>query len=135
MITALCAVVYISIFAAIRMYYGYQPQSTWRVGPGWPMFKLNMLGSASVKTYSEFFGIFAFFPLWALFVLRRSEYHLKVFFWTLVPVWFALHIFTAIAFQTRLFLVPTLLVIIPIVFYSIDRNMWGSTSPDALKPT
>lgn len=122
MVTAVCAVVYVSIFVSIRAYYGYQPQQTWRVGPGWPMFKLNMLGSASVKTYSEFFGVFAFFPLWALFVLKQADYRLKVFFWVLVPVWFALHIFTAIAFQTRLFLVPTLLVIIPIVFEYIDRS-------------
>ena len=121
-ITTIASTLFIIIFVGIRVYYGYPPQSSWRVDIGWPMLKLNLFSSASVKTYSEFFGIFAFFPIWAVFVLKSANIKLKIFFYTLVPVWFALHLYTGIAFQTRLFLVPTILVILPIVLEYIDTK-------------
>lgn len=121
-ITAISCVLFICIFAGIRMYYGYEPQSSWRVAIGLPMLKFNLFSSASIKTYFEFFGVFAIFPIWAAFVVKNSDYRLKVLFYGLVPVWFTLHLFSGIAFQTRLFLVPTLLVIVPVVLDYIERE-------------
>lgn len=122
LVTAVCGLSFVLIFVAIRLHYGYRPQSSWRVPIGLPMLKLNLLSSTAVKTYSEFFGIFAILPIWTLFVVKKANSHLKIFFYALVPVWFALHLYTGIAFQTRLFLVPTLLVIIPVVLEYIEQK-------------
>jgi len=122
LVTTISAILYVIIFFGIRAYYGTRPLEAWRVDPGWPMIKLNFFSSASIKTYMEFFGVFAFFPIWAVFILKSADGRLKTFFYTLVPVWFALHLYTAIGFQTRLFLVPTILVIIPVVLEYIDRR-------------
>lgn len=121
-VTAISGVLFVVIFAGIRLYYGYQPQESWRVGIGLPMLKLNLLSSAAIKTYFEFFGVFAIFPIWALFALKTADYRLKVLFYSLVPVWFLLHISTGIAFQTRLFLVPTVLVLVPMVLEYIGNK-------------
>jgi hypothetical protein len=121
-VTACATILFLAIFFSIRAYYGFRPLETWRVGPGWPMLKLNLFSASAVKTYMEFFGVFAFLPIWAIFVLKRADARLKILFYTMVPAWFALHLYSAIGFQTRLFLVPTILVIIPIVFEYIDRK-------------
>ena len=121
-ITALSTILFFAIFFGIRIYYGFRPLETWRVDPGWPMLKLNLFSASGVKTYMEFFGVFAFFPIWAIFVLRSADARLKILFYTMVPAWFALHLYSAIGFQTRLFLVPTILVIIPIVFEYLDQK-------------
>jgi hypothetical protein len=120
-IAALSTVLFFIIFVAIRSYYGLRPVSTWRVSAGWPMFKLNLLSSVSLKSYMELFGVFGFLPIWCLFILSSMDKRLKLFFVTLVPVWFILHFATAIAYQTRLFLVPTLLVVLPAVLENIEN--------------
>jgi len=120
-LTGISVVLFFAIFIAIRAYYGIQPVSTWRVSAGWPMLKLNMFSSVSIKTYMEIFGVMGFLPLWAILVFKKMNSHLKIFFLTLVPVWFGIHFFSAIAYQTRLFLVPVLLVLLPAILESIER--------------
>jgi hypothetical protein len=122
-VTACATVLFFAIFFGIRYHYGLRPLETWRVPPGLPMLKLNFLSASAIKTYMEFFGVFAIFPIWAIFVLKTADHRLRIIFYTLVPAWFALHLYSAIGFQTRLFLVPTVLVIIPVVFEYIDKKM------------
>lgn len=131
-LTAVCVVFFFGIFISIRVYYGFQPVSSWRVSTGWPMLKLNLFSAVSVKTYMEQFGVVAFLPLWALFVIKKMNPHLRIFFLTLVPAWFAIHFISAIAYQTRLFLVPVLLVLLPAVLESIERyyeDAYGKGQP------
>lgn len=132
-IAAISGVMFVALFIVIRWYQGYQPQSSWRVEAGWPMLKLNLFSSVSIKTYMELFGIFAIFPLWTFFVIRDSNRYLKIFFWTLVPVWFGIHFVAAIAYQTRLFLVPTLLVLLPGVLEYIEREITNRVIPVEIK--
>jgi len=119
-ITASAVVLFFAIFIAIRSYYGIQPVSTWRVSAGIPMLKLNLFSSVSIKTYMELYGIMGFLPLWALLILPKMNKHLKLFFILLVPSWFGIHFLSAIAYQTRLFLVPTLLVLLPAALENIE---------------
>lgn len=121
-ITSVSVVLFFVIFVSIRMYYGLQPVSTWRVSAGWPMLKLNLFSSVSIKTYMEFFGIMGFLPLWAVLKFRTMHKNLKIFFIVLVPVWFGIHLVSAIAYQTRLFLVPILLVLLPVVLESLEQS-------------
>lgn len=119
-ITASAVVLFFVIFIAIRSYYGIQPVSTWRVSAGLPMLKLNLFSSVSIKTYMELYGVMGFLPIWAILIYRTMSKHLKLFFITLVPIWFAIHFSSAIAYQTRMFLVPTLLVLLPAALEHIE---------------
>ncbi|HZY78425.1 MAG TPA: hypothetical protein VFE50_02810 [Cyclobacteriaceae bacterium] len=126
-ITAVCTVIFFAIFFGVRSYYGYQPLETWRVPAGLPMLKFNLLSSVALKTYMEAYGVFGFLPFWALLVFRNMSMQLKVLFLSLIPIWFALHFTSGIAYQTRLFLVPTLLVFLPAVLESLERSYTGTT--------
>lgn len=128
-ITSTSVVLFFIIFISIRMYYGLQPVSTWRVSAGWPMLKLNLFSSVSIKTYMELFGIMGFLPLWSLLIFSKMHKNLKIFFLVLVPIWFGIHFVSAIAYQTRLFLVPVLLVLLPSVLENLEQ--YYSKSPQA----
>jgi hypothetical protein len=130
-ITTVCAIFFVGIFIAIRMYYGLQPVSTWRVSAGWPMLRLNMFSSVSIKSYMEFFGAIGLTLLWSIFIYPSMNKHLKLFFMVLVPIWFGIHLASAIAYQTRLFLVPTLLVLLPAVLENIEAYYGRLTSADS----
>jgi hypothetical protein len=133
-VVAASAVLFMGIFIGVRVYYGLQPVSTWRVGPGWPMLHLNLFSAVSIKSYMELYGAVGILPFWCLLVYTRMSKYLKLFFFTLVPIWFALHFLTAIAYQTRLFLAPTLLVLLPAVLESLEYYYLGSkltTTPSA----
>lgn len=121
-VTVISYVLFVSIFVSVRVYYGMQPVSTWRVPAGLPMIKLNLLSASAMKTYMEMFGVFGFLPFWSILLIKRMDYHLRVFFWVIVPVWFLIHIATAIGFQSRLYLVPTILVFIPSVLAYIQAT-------------
>jgi hypothetical protein len=128
-ITTACAVCFVGIFVAIRMYYGLQSVSTWRVSAGWPMLKLNLFSSVSIKTYMELFGATGLTIIWSLLIHPKMNKDLKLFFVVLVPIWFILHFVTAIAYQARLFLVPVLLVLLPAVLEHIERSYTGIPNP------
>lgn len=128
--TSVAVVLFFAIFIGIRMYYGNQPVQTWRVSAGWPMLKLNLFSSVSVKTYMEFYGIMGFMLFWCILIWRSMSKYLKLFFLVLVPVWLAIHFGSAIAYQTRLFLIPTLLVILPAVLENLEQHyLKGRTQP------
>jgi len=86
------------------------------------MLKLNLFSSVSIKTYMELYGIMGFLPLWAILIYRTMSKHLKLFFITLVPIWFAIHFTSAIAYQTRLYLVPVLLVLVPAILENLEHS-------------
>lgn len=121
-ITTISTLLFIVIFIGIRYYYGLQQVSSWRVEPGWPMLKLNLFSAVSVKTYMELFGVFGFLPFLSFFWIKNLSPTLRIFLLTMVPAWFAIHFLTAIAYQTRLFLVPTLLIFIPTLLELISQS-------------
>lgn len=124
----LSSVSFAIIFIAIRIYYGYVPPTTWRVPAGLPMLKLNLFSSVSIKTYMEMFGVFGFLPLWCLLIFRKMNVYLRIFFIVIVPVWFVIHFFSVVSYQSRLFLVPSLLIFLPAVMEYIDRS-WRMSNP------
>ena len=127
-VTALSGVFFVVIFVSIRSYFGYRPPTEWRVPAGLQMLKLNLLSSVSVKTYMEMFGIFGVLPIWVLSIFRQMNPRLKIFFITLIPIWFGIHVWSVVAYQSRLFLVPTLLVFIPAILERIEAEFVARTS-------
>ena len=121
-VTAVCLIIFAAIFVGIRLYYGYEEQTTWKVEAGWPMLKLNLFSVESVKSYFEMFGAFSILPFIILYNIRKGSYILKVWFWGMVPVWFLAHWLLVVAYQSRLFLVPTFLIFLPFVIELIERE-------------
>jgi hypothetical protein len=113
-------VLFLAIFVSVRVYYGYQPQTQWRVPAGPQMLKLNLFSGVAVKSYNEIFGVLGFLPIWCLLFFKQMNRNLKIFFIALVPVWFAVHFISVVAYQGRLFLVPCFLVFLPAVLEYID---------------
>jgi hypothetical protein len=119
-LTCLMYVLFISIFAGVRMYYGYVAPQVWKVPTGLPMIKLNLASAVAGKAYFEMIGVFSVIPFIILYTFKRHLLLLRVWFITIVPLWFAVHIYSVVIYQTRLFLVPTILVFIPMMLWLIE---------------
>lgn len=121
-VTATSTILFIAIFVAIRMYFGYVDQSYWRAASGLEMLKLNLFSSVSMKSYFEMFGTMVVLPLLFLYSFRNQSYLLRVLFIALLPIWFGVHFYSVVAYQSRLFLVPTLLVLLPGFLEIVERH-------------
>ncbi|MHA4843900.1 hypothetical protein ACX0G7_07050 [Flavitalea antarctica] len=129
MLTICLYVVFFGIFAGVRAYFGYQPQQVWKVESGAPMIKLNLFSPVSVKSYFEMLGVFSVIPLIILYRFKAFPLRLRVWFLGLVPIWFSVHIYSVVIYQTRLFMVPIILVIIPMWLWLVENQ----TSPEKLR--
>jgi len=123
LITAISGISFIIIFVAIRWYYGYESQTEWKVPAGLPMLKLNLMSAIGVKSYFEMISVFSILPFICIYHLRKTANILKTWFIGIAPIWFLVHWVSVVAYQPRLFLVPTLLIFLPIVLLVIDEEL------------
>jgi hypothetical protein len=129
-VSAVSLAAFAVVFVAIRMYYGYQPPTLWRVPAGLPMLKLNLLSSVSVKSYFEMFGTFALLPFIFVYQFKAMDFRLRIFFLLMVPLWLLVHWVSVVAYQSRLYLVPTLLILLPGVLQLIERSVRAEAVPE-----
>lgn len=120
---ALLYVIFFAIFIGLRSYFGYRPQQVWKVPAGFQMLKLNLMSAVGVKAYMELIGTFGVLPLLILYKFKSFPHLLKKWFIFLVPVWFAAHYFSVVAYQTRLFMVPFILIMLPMVLWLIETEL------------
>jgi hypothetical protein len=120
-LTAAQYVIFVTIFLAIRHYYGYRPQQTWKVPAGLPMLKLNLLSADGVKSYFEMIGTFSIIPFIILYKFKSFPYRLRTWFIAIVPIWFAVHLLTVVTYQTRLFLVPLIIIFMPMMLWLVEN--------------
>lgn len=120
--TGFLFVVFISIFISLRLYYGYAEPQIWKVASGWPMIKLNLASAVAAKAYFEMIGVFAVIPFIILYTFNRYPVLLRTWFIVLVPIWFAVHIYSVVIYQTRLFLVPVILIFLPMLLWLIEHS-------------
>ncbi len=113
-------VIFIIIFAGLRYYYGEQPFLT--ADGYYPGFGLLYLNLKRVVTWEQLLITFGLLPLLALLAYSEWPRSLKIFFWTVVPLWMAFHFFSSLVAETRLLLVPYALVFIPGVLLGIMNN-------------
>lgn len=116
-------IIFFIIFFALRSYYGYRPQQLWKVHAGFGMLKLNLFSVVAVKSYFELIGTFGVIPFIILYRFRVFPYPLKKWFLFLVPIWFAVHYISVVTYQTRLFMVPIILVFMPMMLWLIEREI------------
>jgi hypothetical protein len=120
--TGVLYLLFISIFTGLRMYYGYVAPQVWKVPSGIEMVKLNLASAVAAKAYFEMIGVFAVIPFVILYTFKRYPLLLKTWFLAIVPLWFAVHIYSVVIYQTRLFLVPVNLVFIPMILWLIENE-------------
>lgn len=126
-LTAAMYVLFFSIFIGLRMYFGYRPQQVWKAHAGLPMLKLNLASAVGVKAYIEILSTYAVIPLLILYRFKRSPYLLKKWFFFLVPIWFAVHYVSVVAYQTRLFMVPFVVIMLPMLLWQIEKEIQNNT--------
>ncbi len=125
-LTAGLYLLFISVFIGIRMYYGYVTPQVWKVPTGLAMIQLNLASAVAGKSYFEMIGVFGVIPFIILYTFKRHLLLLRIWFIAIVPLWFAVHIYSVVIYQTRLFLVPVILIFIPMMLWLIE-NYYQST--------
>lgn len=113
--------IFITIFISMRFYYGYETPQVWKVPPGWEMIKLNLISAVAVKAYFEILGVLSVVPFIILYTFKRYPLLLRTWFMTIVPLWFAVHVYSVVIYQARLFLVPDVIVFLPMMLWLIEN--------------
>lgn len=122
LVTILLYVIFFTIFISLRVHFGYRPQQVWKVPAGLQMLKLNLASATAVKAYMELIATFAVIPLIILYKFKSFPYLLRKWFLFLVPVWFLIHFISVVAYQTRLFMVPFILIMLPMLLWLIENE-------------
>lgn len=115
--TVISGLLFFSILVSIRLYYGYRPETH-----PWNLLKYNLYGATSFYTYFEMFSAIGFFPLICLYYWRKNSRVLQTFFWLIVPLWFGIHIVGTYAREARCFLVPMMVIFMPMIVEIIEQK-------------
>lgn len=108
---AISLVIFAVIFVGLRMHYSEQKFLT--ADGYYPGIGLLVLNITRIVTWEQILITLGLMPLLAMFTYRAWHKTLKIFFWVVVPIWFAVHFFAALVAETRLLLVPFALIFIP----------------------
>lgn len=112
-------VVFAVVFVAVRMHYGYQPaKGIHGMSSFTDYLKFNL---TFLRLYPELAGTLTFIPVVVLLFLRRLPTVLQQWFWLICPAWFAIHLAYSTAVETRLFLVPQVLIFIPAFLWLVEN--------------
>ncbi|PUZ20294.1 hypothetical protein GA0116948_11480 [Chitinophaga costaii] len=124
-ITAASGILYIAIFAGIRMHYGYrapEPVTTYQATVGLSLLKVNLASGQALKSYFEMYGVLSVLWLTAFFTFRCNHVLLRTWFLVLVPVWVLVHLLSSVVAESRCFLVPVVLVLLPMLLEKIEQQ-------------
>ena len=127
-VVSIAVALYVAVFLGLRSIYGPQelllPQGH---SMGLDTLKYNLTRS---ETWSELLVCLGVVPIAAAYNYRHWSAQLKVSFWTIVPLWFAVHATAAVLAEARLLLVPQALVFIPGALAGIS----GLTRKEGARP-
>lgn len=119
-ISALSFFIYIIVFFGIRFYLGDRDLMT--PGGGDPLtLELLFHNLFRIVTWRELLATLSIIPLIAILGYERWPIQLKQFFWVIVPIWIIIHAVAALMVESRLFLVPQVIVFIPGALFAISR--------------
>lgn len=122
LLTILMYVIFAAIFISVRLHYGYVTPQVWKAAPGVDMIKINLFSTVAAKSYFELIGVFGVIPFIILYTFKRYPVLLRTWFIAIVPLWFAVHIYSVVIYQTRLFLVPEIIIFIPMMLWLIENR-------------
>lgn len=112
-------VIYIFIFFLLRASFPPQVSNTlyWpMLRPGWVI----LFNLTYVPAWSLLFSVFGLLPFLSIKTIKIWPPILKAFFWILVPAWVFCIYFLGDVQETRLLLVPIILVILPGLLFGLD---------------
>ncbi len=115
--------IFLSIFFGLRWYYGYVPPQVWKAKAGFDMLRLNLFSAVAVKAYFELIGTFGVIPFIILYKFNVFPHLLKKWFLFMVPIWFLVHYISVVTYQTRLFMVPIILIFMPMMLWLIEQEI------------
>ena len=122
--TIILYIIFFAIFLAIRSYYGYRPQQVWKAHAGFEMLQLNLLSAVAAKSYFELIGTFGVIPFIIIYKFKSFPHLLKKWFVFIVPIWFAVHYISVVTYQTRLFMVPIILIFMPMMLWLVETEIF-----------
>jgi hypothetical protein len=127
MIAGASLIVFAAAFFAVRLYYGFQPAVGIHgmISPK-DFFLFNI---TFFRMYPLLLGTLSIIPIVVIFYLGRLPLILRHWFWLIVPLWFLIHLVKGTAMETRLFLVPQVLIFIPSFLVLIDRWYMENLNP------
>ncbi|MCF6286895.1 MAG: hypothetical protein L3K26_17155 [Candidatus Hydrogenedentes bacterium] len=111
-IVGITLLLWLAIVGGLRLVYGMRPYIVPTAGKE-PILPLLMFNLTWWRTWVFLFATLGLMPLMALLSWKAWPPTLRRFFWAVVPVWFPVHFCLAHAPETRLFLVPQVLIFIP----------------------
>lgn len=115
---------WLAIFVGLRMWLG-QPSQTWQTQWGYAQGLPTMLMNLSSHITLMYLAVtFSILPLLVLWEFSALPDFIRGLFWLMVPGWLVLHLSLVVANETRIFLVPIALVLIPGALY------WRAESTD-----
>lgn len=103
---------WLAIVGGLRLVYGMRPYIVPTAGKK-PILPLLTFNLTWWRTWVFLFATLGLMPFMALISWKAWPETLRRFFWAVVPVWFPAHFALAHAPETRLFLVPQVLIFIP----------------------
>lgn len=120
-----------AVFVGLRLVFGNQPLLIpYEHSPGWDLLRFNL---GRPVTWIRVFSTLGIVPALALIGYRRWPRPLVTMCWTLVPAWFLIHWVGAVAAESRLFLVPQAVVLIPgALFFAQERAGRETPAPARL---
>lgn len=112
---------YILVFAGLRLWFGTRG---WVVHPdgaiqGPALLAYNLTFD---RTWLHLAGTWGILPIIALFGYGAWPPILRAFFWSLVPAWVVIHFFLSAIAETRMMLVPFVVVFIPAALWVIQAS-------------
>ena len=116
------SVLYAVVFFGLRQYFDEQVFIT--AYDGYKLGKQVLYKNVvNWLSWQRMFMTAGIIPFLALLAYPNWGRHLKIFFWTLVPIWGVVHFFAAVVSETRLFLVPLALVFIPAALSGLSKDV------------
>lgn len=123
LITAISTIFFLLIFFGIRYSVGYRDYVGWRVPSGFPMLNFNFFSKTSIKTYCEIFAVTTLLPLFGFLYFNKLPKLYSYLMITLVPIWFLVHATMVVIYESRIFLVPTIVVLLPATIVLIQKSL------------
>lgn len=114
------SMIYVAVFFGLRQYFDDQVFITaYGYRPGKQLLYKNVV---NLLSWQKIFMTVGIIPLLALLAYPKWSRHLKIFFWTVVPLWGLIHFVASVVAETRLFLVPLSLIFIPATLFGLNMD-------------
>jgi hypothetical protein len=122
------------VFVGLRLWFGARG---WEVHPSGTEQGIALLwyNLSFDRSWAHLAGTFSILPVLAWLGWRGAPDALRAFAVALLPVWITVHFLYSAVAETRLFLVPLVVVVIPLAMLAVQRLPEGEAAPVHLEST